>query len=298
MGGVEPVLLGPGEGETVSERPERFVQIKAGGEQLVLTDSQYGPGESGPGPHIHREHADCFWVLEGTLTFELAGGPLRASSGAFILVPPEVVHTFRNEGPGDARFLNIHAPGKGFDHYLRALHDVGTSEDEQAAAERFDTFDPPADGGRPASDAVVRPSGDGEMLLFGPSQVVFKAGGEHGMGSVSLTETTVGPGFPGPVPHYHETFVDSFWVLEGTLTLLLGERTVRPTAGSYALVPPGVVHTFSNPGEESVRLLNLMAPGGFEQYLKEVAARTPPGDSPDPALMAEIASRYDFRPAT
>ena len=43
-------------------------------------------------------------------------------------------------------------------------------------------------------------------------------------------------------------------------------------------------------------MLNLMAPGGFEQYLKELAAAAAPGELPDPAVMAEIASRYDFEP--
>jgi hypothetical protein len=57
------------------------------------------------------------------------------------------------------------------------------------------------------------------------------------------------------------------------------------------------VHTFWNPGDSPVRLLNLMAPGGFEQYLKEVAEAAAPGAAPDPALMAEIASKYDFEPA-
>jgi hypothetical protein len=44
-----------------------------------------------------------------------------------------------------------------------------------------------------------------------------------------------------------------------------------------------------------VRALNLMAPGGFEQYLKEPAAAAP-GELPYPATMAEIAARYDFEP--
>jgi hypothetical protein len=44
------------------------------------------------------------------------------------------------------------------------------------------------------------------------------------------------------------------------------------------------------------RILNLMAPGGFEQYLKEVA-RASFGGPPDLSLMPEIASRYDFTPA-
>ena len=34
-------------------------------------------------------------------------------------MPPDVLHTFHNPGPGEARFLNLHAPGLGFERYLR-----------------------------------------------------------------------------------------------------------------------------------------------------------------------------------
>jgi len=61
-------------------------------------------------------------------------------------------------------------------------------------------------------------------------------------------------------------------------------------------MPPGTMHSFANRSDGLVRALNLMAPGGFEQYLKELAAAAPPGELPDPAVMAEIASRYDFEP--
>ena len=39
----------------------------------------------------------------------------------------------------------------------------------------------------------------------------------------------------------------------------------------------------------------VMAPGGFEQFLKEVWTATKPGEAPDPALVAQIASRYDYK---
>jgi hypothetical protein len=44
-----------------------------------------------------------------------------------------------------------------------------------------------------------------------------------------------------------------------------------------------------------VWILNVMAPGGLEQYLKEAAAVTAEdGRVPDPELLARIASKYDF----
>jgi mannose-6-phosphate isomerase-like protein (cupin superfamily) len=90
--------------------------------------------------------------------------------------------------------------------------------------------------------------------------------------------------------------IDSFYVLEGTLTVHVEGDAHELGPRSYAFVPPGVAHTFSNPSGEPVRMLNLQAPGGLEQYLKELAAVMQPGEAPDPAVMAQVASRYDFAP--
>jgi mannose-6-phosphate isomerase-like protein (cupin superfamily) len=283
---VRPVLLRPGEGEQVSDN----VRIKADSERLVVTESHYPPGESGPGPHVHREHADCFYVLEGELEFGLGDETARLGPGGFVAVPPGIVHTFRNPGPGEARFVNVHAPGKGFADHLRAMRDG-----EDAGSDDFDTFDPPDDGGRPPGDAVVHAAGEGERLDFGAAQTTVKAGADD-IGFLSLTENRLDAGFPGPPPHVHETFADSFWVLEGVLTLRLGEQAVEAGPGTFALAPPGTVHTFSNPGDEPAREMNLTVPGGFERYLRELSSALRGGAEPDPETIAAIASRYDFRP--
>jgi mannose-6-phosphate isomerase-like protein (cupin superfamily) len=133
------------EGEVVTDRPERTIRILADLPELCMTWTRYVPGEEGPGPHIHREHLDAFYILTGELNFGL--GPeverVKAGPGTFVLAPPEVVHTFRNDGPGDATWLNFHAPSKGFASFLRDPDFV------------WDSFDAPADGGRPLSEAIV-----------------------------------------------------------------------------------------------------------------------------------------------
>jgi mannose-6-phosphate isomerase-like protein (cupin superfamily) len=131
------------------------------------------------------------------------------------------------------------------------------------------------------------------MLQLGGSSTRFLAQAPD-VETFSLTETTLEPGFPGPRPHRHERMTDSFYVLEGTLAVLLENQTIEAGAGSFVIVPPGHVHTFSNPSSDPVRILNLQAPSGLEQYLKEVAAVTPSDGAPDPEMMAKIASRYDF----
>ena len=273
----------------ISDSDERELRIKVGREELVVTESRYSEGESGPGTHIHKRHWDCFYVLGGELVFELAGGEhVTAGAGGFAAVPPLLVHTFWNEGPEDARFLNIHAPGCGFDDHLRAMRDG-----DEAGSEQFDTYDPPEDGGRPASDALLRGPGEGEELALGPSRLLFKATGDD-MDAFSLSESTVGAGFPGPVLHRHERLVDNFYVVEGTLTLRLGEREAQAGPGTFASVSPGLEHTFSNPGDEDVRVLNLMAPAGFEGYFRDVVAAQAAGAEVTPELMGRIAAKYDF----
>ena len=113
---------------------------------------------------------------------------------------------------------------------------------------------------------------------------------------LAVTDNTVPPGFPGPVKHRHARMTDVFYVLEGELAFDLGgeRRVLGP--GSFVLVPPGVVHTFANPGPTPARFLNIYQPAGNEQYLKEAVKRMAEGRPWSPAEMAEVASRYDFEP--
>jgi quercetin dioxygenase-like cupin family protein len=290
---MRPIVLGPGEGERITDRPGRLLVVKAEHELLDVTEAQYGGGEAGAEPHVHHGHADAFYVIEGELTIWLGaeGERRRIPAGTLALVPAGVIHSFVNESPDEVHYLNLHAASMGFVESLRARRHNGYDP------ARFDSFDPPADGGRPVADVVVRGPGEGDSIAMGPSSAFFKAEASDGDGTISFLETTLAPGFPGPVPHRHEQLLDTFYVLDGTLTLRLGDREIEASAGSYVLVQPGNVHTFSNRSNGTVRFLNVMAPGGFEQYLKEVAAVVTPGETPDPTLMATIASRYDFHPA-
>jgi quercetin dioxygenase-like cupin family protein len=135
--------------------------------------------------------------------------------------------------------------------------------------------------------------GEGEHHNVGPLDIVIKAAGEHTGGSFFLSESTLAPGFAGPPAHRHRELHDMFYVLEGTLTLRLGERTVEAAAGSFACVPPGVVHTFRNDSDAPVRLLNFNTPAGFETYIRELAEAGQAGPL-TPDVIARVASRHDF----
>jgi mannose-6-phosphate isomerase-like protein (cupin superfamily) len=142
-------------------------------------------------------------------------------------------------------------------------------------------------------NATVHLPGEGEQI-GGPSMVTIKATGEETNNSFYLGESVVEPGFPGPPPHVHEHLHDMFYVLEGTLTMRLGGETAKLPAGTFVCVPPGVVHTFSNPGETPVRFLNFNTPAGWENYMRDLGAALAKG-TPNQEEIGQIASRYDFQ---
>ncbi len=200
-------MLHRDDGETITARERREVVLLAGDADLAITWSRYAAGERGPDLHVHREHTDAFYVLEGELTFAVgpAGDPVRVGPGGFVAVPPDVAHGFANESDAEACWLNFHAPDKGFADYLR----------EGAA---FDSFDPPPDGGLPAAGVLVVGPGEGERLTVGSSPVVLK-GAVPGL-AVAEWEDAVADPQPG----------DRFYPLSGGRLLSIG--TVRPGATS------------------------------------------------------------------
>lgn len=141
---MAPVTLHIGNGEPITERERRRLVILSARPELTVTWTRHAPGESGTQLHIHHEHVDAFYVIEGELTLRLgpAGDPLKLGAGGFVAVPPYVVHAFRNESDAEVSWLNFHAPDKGFADYLRGLGG-------------FDDDEPPPDGGRPGAEAVT-----------------------------------------------------------------------------------------------------------------------------------------------
>jgi quercetin dioxygenase-like cupin family protein len=144
-------------------------------------------------------------------------------------------------------------------------------------------------------DAHVLGSGEGEAHFIGATRITIKATGEQTAGTFYLGETELAPGFPGPPPHTHERLHDMFYVLEGCLSIRLGDHTVEAKPGTFVCVPPGVRHTFSNHGDQSVRFLNFNTPSGWEGYMRDLGAAFGSEEPPSQEAIGRIASRYDFK---
>ncbi|MBO0833547.1 MAG: cupin domain-containing protein, partial [Actinobacteria bacterium] len=82
-----------------------------------------------------------------------------------------------------------------------------------------------------------------------------------------------------------------------------GQRVVRAGPGSLMFVPAGCPHAFANRGQQTVRMLFLVAPAGHEHYLAELGellagGRQPGGQPPTPEAVAAVRARHDIQQIT
>jgi quercetin dioxygenase-like cupin family protein len=118
---VEPIALGPGEGEALWFLGVLSI-VKARGEasggRFALIEQLAAKGHSPP-LHVHSREDEWFYILEGELAFWVGGRRIEASAGAFVYGPRGIPHTFMVTS-AQARFL-VGVEPAGFEDFVRAL---------------------------------------------------------------------------------------------------------------------------------------------------------------------------------
>lgn len=110
---AESFSVAPGEGNTIQGPVGGPLTFKARGEQtngtLTVVENTVAPGE-GPPLHVHASEDEAWYVLEGTLRFQLDAELHTAPAGTFVFVPRGTPHCFQNSGDQPARILVIFTP--------------------------------------------------------------------------------------------------------------------------------------------------------------------------------------------
>jgi mannose-6-phosphate isomerase-like protein (cupin superfamily) len=137
---------------------------------------------------------------------------------------------------------------------------------------------------------------EGEALWFLRNRMTVKATAETTNGAFGLVETLIAPGFSPPL-HIHHREDESFYVLEGELTMQCGERQFRAAAGAFVWLPRDVPHTFVVEGDRPARMLTLLTPGGGEKIFIEAGRPAegeglPPAAPPNIELLNRVNARY------
>lgn len=116
-------------------------------------------------------------------------------------------------------------------------------------------------------------------------------------GSLSVVAITVPPG-AGVPSHTKTREGETYYVIEGALSVVRGTEPVHVSAGEVIFIPPNEMQTWVNQGEVDARVLLIFTPGGGEGFLLDLAeampAEAPDGPPPPEALeaLAQIGARY------
>ena len=139
------------------------------------------------------------------------------------------------------------------------------------------------------------PTAVGRQHWFFGMLAEVKASAAETAGQYALLEITAPPGLEAPL-HVHYREDEGFYVLEGSVTILVGDETVELTAGQHAFGPRDVPHKFTV-GPDGARMIWVLTPGGFEDFVDEVsvpaeAPTVPPPSVLPPENAAEIVLRH------
>jgi quercetin dioxygenase-like cupin family protein len=123
---------------------------------------------------------------------------------------------------------------------------------------------------------TLRAPSEGRTVAVVGDVYRFLATGEDTGGQYALWEAVVPPG-GGPPPHAHSREEEGFYVLEGEITLFIGDQRLIASAGTFANLPVGTPHSFKNEGSKPARMLISVAPAGLEQMFFEFGVPLPEG---------------------
>ncbi|MFO8175826.1 MAG: cupin domain-containing protein [Gemmatimonadota bacterium] len=119
------------------------------------------------------------------------------------------------------------------------------------------------------------------MALPEPSEEVFDFGGlgvewkidgwETGWRFTVVHHPIAARALAAPL-HRHHNEDEYSYVLSGRLGALLGDDVVEAGPGTWVHKPRDEWHTFWAAGDEPCRIIEVISPGGFEDYFRDVAA--------------------------
>ena len=126
-----------------------------------------------------------------------------------------------------------------------------------------------------------------------PTRVVKPADGKASDGGFALVEHPMSAHALAAPLHRHAREDEYSFVLEGRMGALLGDDVLEAGPGDLVLKPRGEWHTFWNAAEEPCRILEIIAPAGFEVFFAELVGLGGVAQA-DPAVLGELCERYEL----
>lgn len=147
-------------------------------------------------------------------------------------------------------------------------------------------------------EAIAVQRGAGKTVSLRGTGVEYKTEGARPTGGPTFLEFNAAPGFS-TGDHVHSRVEEIWYVVEGAVTIRAGDRMLESGPGDFVLVPPGVAHGVSNPGDKPAKLILVISPAGVhDSYFEELGDLLAKPGPPNPEAVAELRRRYDTEQLT
>ena len=149
-----------------------------------------------------------------------------------------------------------------------------------------------------AAAKIVGPK-DGKAGFLGSIGVRFMTFGDETGEHFSLVEHPMGPRALAAPLHLHTREDEYSYIVKGRMGALLGDEVVYAEPGDLVHKPRNQWHTFWNAGDEPARILEIIAPSGFEDFFRELDGLGGAIQA-DPEELAALNARYglEMQPET
>lgn len=143
--------------------------------------------------------------------------------------------------------------------------------------------------------ATIRQPTDGRKIGILGDVYRFLGTGAETNGSITTIEAVVPPG-GGPPYHLHRREDETLYILEGQVTVRIGDETLVAGPGTFVALPIGIPHSFCNESDKTVKMLISLIPSGLEDYFFEIGQRFDDGESPPKPTPEEIEKMVELAP--
>ena len=240
--------------------------------------------------HQHARSHESWYVLAGQIELHVAGKAYFLNRGDYANIPPNTVHGYRMRSHytrvlvwmvgGDAAklFSSLGEPYEGFvppEGVPASILAPSKNVAESACDIKFTRDDPPSTGLFNSFETRVPPAGmapyvlregEGERLIAAEQLFGFLAHQGNTNGSF-ITLTTMGPKGDRIPDHFHEKHTETFFCLDGVMTMWANGEELQLLPGDFLHVPPNTIHSYRLDAPFT-RFVGMLAPGLFEPFFR------------------------------
>jgi quercetin 2,3-dioxygenase len=251
-GASEPYLIRSGHGQREVRGDHHAIRIARHDDTNGLLEAAILSGEKGAGLATHRrdDGHEALMVLDGRLELAMGSERVVLDRGAFANIPPGTPHSYRMLG-----------------HSTRVLQWISGASVVTMLAPETSASDVPLLDNPPASATPYAiESGAGERLLAGDQLFAFLATQANTDGRF-IVLSTIGPTGQRIPKHFHEHHTETFFCLDGIMTMWAGDEEVALAPGDFMHVPPGTIHSYRLDSPYT-KFVGFLAPGLFEPFFR------------------------------